>query len=63
MPLSDQDKAQLMGHLGQTGLPASFQGDRLDVFQFTLQVAVNALGTMVSLDKPKKPPKEKKGQA
>ncbi len=62
MALSEEDRIKLAGHLNQTGLPASFRGDRLDVFQFTLQVAVNALAPMVSLDKPKKPPKEKKGK-
>ena len=49
-----QKEIQDLG-LGNTGLPAGFQGDRLDAFRHGLNVAIEMLKNKVSLDKPVAP--------
>lgn len=52
MPLTAEDIKKLA--LGDIGLPAAFQGDRLDAFRLGISVAIESIKDKVSADKPAK---------
>lgn len=58
MALSQREIMALAGELRRVGLPAGFEGDRLDAFRVGLSMALDALAVKVSIDKPKEEPKK-----
>jgi hypothetical protein len=54
-----QKEIQELG-LGNTGLPAGFQGDRLDAFRHGLNTAIEVMKDKVSMDKVDKVKEDKK---
>jgi hypothetical protein len=56
--LKDTDVRVLAQELGRIGLPAGFQGDRLDAFRLGASMAIEVLKEKVSMDKDKKEDKK-----